>query len=304
MMIGGLVIVRDILFLMGKFFLSLLFGAFRFSSKMFNIMMGLTGIQAVEDTHVNKYGVQFLMVEPYELKQTFFSRKKAKHLGKVYTSRLKEGRVQGAYVVINRSILMERKNKVNRSIFRNDEDRYNAYVPGFDEVRSEKIKCDKRMQAMYHRTHLLPFRFCLSEGDDMTNLLFTGTAHLNSGSRPQLHYFVPNDNLFKDSFYYRQLYLSDLCKTKIRKKKLIKESNITIQHISAPSPAPIGSHYSLDDFERVATSYILDHPNNSFKYGVFCHYSDDGVIPSSVSVYLINNTLNKMIFSVELPNVF
>lgn len=102
------------------------------------------------------------------------------------------GRVVGGLVTFTGEELDERGRDIKRGFYkRDDEARKNAQVPGFDLVKSEWVKIKDQPYPLYHRTHLVPYRFCLNDGE-FESVLFTGTARLNSGFRADSK-FIPND---------------------------------------------------------------------------------------------------------------
>jgi len=279
--------------------------AYRKTAKALNIPV------AGADEYQTYYGMRYTELTRKQLQKRFFAsgplhRETTFDLGEVYVGKpeLNESgapRVTGAFVKLNGHQFSKNEQHLHDEVKRNNARRRSAEVPGFEAANAKKIKKGNQWFSLYHRTHLLPFRFGLSEGDDIPYLLFTGTAHLNRGDRPDQDYFVP-DNGSPDSFIDRQNYLKDLL-DQIPVTKKLKPSTILIGDINVPAPAPFDTNFSLDDFERLATAFIVEIPEDMFKYGVFCHYDDDNaVIPSAVSVYLIDVSQKLMAFSVTLPN--
>lgn len=110
----------------------------------------------------------------------------------IHISDIEKG--QGAFMVLNSTLLKENERNIKDGIVkRNNDERYKAYVQGFRSVKNDYYLKNDRKEYIYHRTHLLPFRFCLSDGD-IRNIMFTGTSHLNSGDRPKFNYYVKEFN--------------------------------------------------------------------------------------------------------------
>lgn len=198
-------------------------------------------------------------------------------------------RTEGAYITLNRSRLEENKKEIyNGIITRNDDLRKKAKVYGYYENQKYVIVSGKK-EYLYHRTHLLPFRYTLSEGDDADGLLITGTSYLNSGNRPDKNYKVPEDEFSLDGRKGRQVTL----KSKIKKFYCIKDIKVDKN---------LDVNYSLDDIERLVDSIILERDYIfNYKYGVFCNYDDNQKIPSSVTAIL--RTDKDILFEITLPNV-
>lgn len=85
-------------------------------------------------------------------------------------------RIVGAFVILNHDTYLSHLDSIDRKIVRrNDLIRKNADVPEFDKVKNLRLTIDRKEYNLYHRTHLVPFRFCLNDGS-LRNLLFTATA--------------------------------------------------------------------------------------------------------------------------------
>lgn len=198
-------------------------------------------------------------------------------------------RVRGAVMVLTKQNYLQHKQLIKvGAISRDDQKRQRAQVPGFSH---EFVDTPSGRQYLYHRTHLLPFRFAMSEGDDAPGLLFTGTSHLNSGGRPRMGYKKP-EGFDRVNFLYNWY----------RKRGWVK---LTGQAINVKN-APEGTHYSLDDVEQLASKIIQEetNPKNVFKYAIYCYYNEDntGVIPSGVVATLYDVTRNTTRIRAVLPN--
>lgn len=209
----------------------------------------------------------------------------------VHTCELDEqGRVVGAFITFKGVTLTENKRKIREGeVKRNDEARKSAHVVGMDTVKGRLTEVDGKPYFHYHRTHLLPFRFCLNDGE-YSNIMFTGTSRLNAGHNPELGIVPTNEvhsinvesiieDIRKDPFYYND----------------IEKGSYMAYHLG----------FSLDDFERVADKLVYDSAESYrhlFKYGVECIYNSSGVIPSHVRVLFIDTTLKRVLFSAVLRN--
>lgn len=203
-------------------------------------------------------------------------------------------RESGAYFDINAGLLRERRQIVrNKLVRRSDYDRQRALVPGWRTVAKDVHT--------YHRTHLIPFRYVLSEGYDIPGLLFTGTAQLNSGDRPEKGYTVRNSG-----------FLNHQKRQKILLKYFARHQGRPLENTSIKEIAPISAIFSdhdfifsLDDFERLSDYYIQHAPTHNFRYGAFTDANIDAleVVPESLSVYLYNMTTKQFCFQATVPNV-
>lgn len=195
------------------------------------------------------------------------------------------GRIVGGLITFTGEEIDERGRDIKRGFYkRDDEARKNAQVPGFDLVKSEWVKIKDQPYPLYHRTHLVPYRFCLNDGE-FESVLFTGTARLNSGFRADLK-FIPNDE--------------------IHAKNVRQIVQTVSTNAFAFSDSKRTQRLSLDDFERAvgdlvhrsAEAYI-----HTYKYGVECFYDNESLIPSRVLAVLTDVTDKKTLFAAILENV-
>ena len=207
-------------------------------------------------------------------------------------------RVVGAFVFITKSTLQRNKDLIKRKIVTRDAKmRQKVFIPGRKQTWNNKVVVQGTTYNLWHATHLIPFRYCLSDGD-VDHLLFMGTAHLNMGAKYDVGYAPP----------VRGTVDSNQARVKQLKEQVDKAKN----GLKLVYPTVYGSalkrygfvQYSLDDFERLADYIINSHKDDHFKYGVECFYENGSVIPSEVQVVMINLTQHKLVFSVRLKNVF
>lgn len=194
----------------------------------------------------------------------------------------KDGRVIGAYITFTGSQLTNNKRLIRDGrVTRNSEARKNAFVPGMDIAKRELTMIGDKPYFHYHRTHLIPFRFCLNDGE-FANMMFTGTARLNAGHIPQKGY-VPSE----------------------------EEHAKNVEHIiniTRTDPAyftRVDTTYSLDDFERAADQLVYNSAesyNHTFKYGVECLYQLPTIIPTHVLVTFMDMTRRQVLFTAVLKN--
>lgn len=190
-------------------------------------------------------------------------------------------RIVGAVVILNHDTYLSHLDSIDRKIVRrNDLIRKNADVPEFDKVKNLRLTIDGKEYNLYHRTHLVPFRFCLNDGS-LRNLLFTATARLNSGLRIEDHYvpekFQIDDNveMILDKIKIDQRYFEDLEATK---------------------------YLALSDFERAASCILFIDKEHVFKYGSECIYDEYSRIASEIRVMMIDLTDERLVFSARLKN--
>lgn len=217
------------------------------------------------------------------------------NFGDVYLAPNSDGLVYGAVTTLNRNLLMGRTQAIREGLFqRDDDDRKQSYVPGFENLNADFVQStDGKNYALWHRTHCLPFRFCLLDGR-IDGLMFAGTAHLNHGDRPNLNYFVDKYEVKRRDDYLFKMYYQN---GRTRMVSLMLPNDIAI------SDAPKGTHLSLDDVERLASRIINFHKDGHvFKYGVACRYTGDDIIPSAVNVVLVDTTEKRIVLQALLPN--
>lgn len=186
-------------------------------------------------------------------------------IGNVYVEKTPSGngRFVGSLIIINKHFLKRNKSLIANNIVSRDHVlRRQVVTPGRDLVVNDKVVVDGRKVSLWHVTHMLPFRYCLSDGQ-IPGLMFMGTAHLNSGSRPDAGYFVPRTGL--DSVQERVNYLHNLLyKTRHKKKGLV----LDYPELKSVSSRYGFTQFSMDDFERLSDYVINSNPNNLYKYGV------------------------------------
>lgn len=216
----------------------------------------------------------------------------------VYTCKREDGRIVGASVIFDSEQLRMNKKLIRDGhIKRNDYLRKQVNVPGRDAVRSIYSTTNNGTKMFhYHSTHMIPFRLCLTEGADY-DVMITGTAALNSGSRPTHKWFIDNQSVTNRVNYIR--------------KKIKYRPRYFMEHCYVPKKldnqyAPEHNMFSLDDFERVidATVYDKNTPYHAtWKYSVECFYTGRSPIPSHVEIDFYCLSQNKRIFKAKLDNL-
>ena len=195
------------------------------------------------------------------------------------------GRIVGGLVTFTGEELDERGRDIKHGFYsRDNEARKNAQVPGFDLVKSEWVKIKDQPYPLYHRTHLVPYRFCLNDGE-FESVLFTGTARLNSGFRADIK-FLPNDETHAKNV-----------------RQIVKAVST---NAFAFSDSKNTQRLSLDDFERAVGDLVhrsAEAYTHTYKYGVECFYDTDSLIPSRVLAVLTDVTDKKTLFAAVLENV-
>lgn len=195
------------------------------------------------------------------------------------------GRIVGGLITFTGEEIDERGRDIKRGFYsRDNEARKSAQVPGFDLVKSDWVQIKGQSHPLYHRTHLVPFRYCLNDGE-FGDVMFTGTARLNSGFRADIK-FIPND------------------------ENHAKNVRQILQAISTNAFAFADSkntqRLSLDDFERAVGDLVhrsAEAYTHTYKYGVECFYDNESLIPSRVLVVLTDITDKKTLFAATLENV-
>lgn len=185
-------------------------------------------------------------------------------------------RIVGAFVILDHDTYLSHLDLIDRKIVkRNDLIRKNADVPEFDKVKNLRLTIDGKEYNLYHRTHLVPFRFCLNDGS-LRNLLFTATARLNSGLRISDRY-VPEKFQIDDNV---EKILNEIKKD----PRYFEDSKAT-------------RYLALSDFERVASCILFIDKEHVFKYGSECIYDEYSRIASEIRVTMIDLTDERLVFS-------
>lgn len=207
-------------------------------------------------------------------------------------------RVVGAFIYMRKPLLQRNKQLIKDKIVQRDATlRKHARVPGRPMVRSEAVTVGGQRMALWHITHMLPYRYCLSDGE-IPDIMFMGTAHLNMGARYDKGYVPAQKGTF-DSVSARVNHLKEAVNAKRKTKYGLQLKTPLITGL----PREYGKvQYSMDDFERLADYIINSRKDDEFKYGVECFYRGDNVIPESVQIYMINMTRKRQEFRVTLKN--
>lgn len=195
------------------------------------------------------------------------------------------GRIVGGFMVFD-GHLLDTQNKAIKVGFykRSDDVRKNADVPGFDTVKQEWAIVQGKERPLYHRTHLVPYRLCLNDGE-YKHIMFTGTARLNSGMRIKDNYLPTEEDHNQNA--------------EVIFKNALKNS----MYYMNPKRT---SQFSLDDFERSISCFVHQSAQvykHTYRYGVECFYDDNTLIPSYVEVTLVDCTDYKVLMRATLLNI-
>lgn len=229
--------------------------------------------------------------------------------------------VQAAYIDITGRQLNENLENIKQGYIQRDDNARRSVKPRgwFNINKKQKNSKTGKELFIYHRTHLVPFNMCLSEGEVDIDLLFTGTAQLNNGSRLQYNYQVPSEEIYKRgksiSYYInKQGYKSKNGLLLLGRDKIIYEDRKLQQYYNdlyqneRESSLSFETTYSLADIEmgcRLAMLYNgkADH---LYRYGVICEYDTSKAIqtqvPSSVTVYFYDVTKKKLLLEAKIDN--
>ena len=194
------------------------------------------------------------------------------------------GRIVGGYVTFTGEEADERVRDVSYGVYsRNDEARKNAFVPGFDLVKRKWAEVKGKNMPLYHRTHLIPFRYCLNDGE-FADVMFAGSARLNMGLKASEGYLPTDEDHAKNV------------------EEILEKTRISPNHYLDPKSS---THLSLDDFESSIGEFIhrsAEDYYHTYRYGVECYYSGNYMIPSLVAIVLVDITANKRLFAATLFN--
>lgn len=195
------------------------------------------------------------------------------------------GRIVGGFMFFD-GHLLDTQNKAIKVGFykRSDDVRKNADVPGFDTVKQEWAIVQGKERPLYHRTHLVPYRLCLNDGE-YKHVMFTGTARLNSGMRVKENYLPTEEEHNRNA--------EVIFKTVLKNPMYYMNPKRT-------------SQFSLDDFERSISHFVHQSAQaykHTYRYGVECFYDDNTLIPSHVEVTLVDCTDYKVLMRATLLNI-
>lgn len=195
------------------------------------------------------------------------------------------GRIVGGLITFTGEEIDERGRDIKRGFYsRDNKARKSAQVPGFDLVKFEWVDIKGQSYPLYHRTHLVPFRYCLNDGE-FGDVMFTGTARLNSGFRADIK-FIPNDE--------------NHAKNVLQIVQAVSTNAFAFANFKSTQ------RLSLDDFERAVGDLVhrrAEAYTHTYKYGVECFYDNESLIPSRVLVVLTDVTEKKTLFAAALENV-
>lgn len=195
------------------------------------------------------------------------------------------GRIVGGFMVFDGYLLDTQTKAIKLGLYtRSDNIRKNADVPGFETVKTKWATIQGKERPLYHRTHLVPYRLCLNDGE-YGHVMFTGTARLNSGMRVKDNYLPTEEEHNRNA--------EIIFKTALKNPMYYRNPKRT-------------SHFSLDDFERSISHFVLQSAQaykHTYRYGVECFYDNDGLIPSYVEVTLVDCTDYKVLMRATLLNI-
>ena len=195
------------------------------------------------------------------------------------------GRIVGGFMVFDGYLLDTQNKAIKLGLYkRSDNIRKNADVPGFETVKTEWANIQGKERPLYHRTHLVPYRLCLNDGE-YGHVMFTGTARLNSGMRVKENYLPTEEEHNKNA------------------EVIFKNALKNPRYYVNPKRT---SHFSLDDFERSISHFVHQSAQaykHTYRYGVECFYDNDGLIPSYVEVTLVDCTDYKVLMRATLLNI-
>lgn len=212
-------------------------------------------------------------------------------------SKKERNRVVGAFVYMNYDLLQRNKKLIKDGIVKRDSKKRQLNgAPCIDDFRDKVVDNGSGKSSLYHLTHLIAFRHSLSEGD-FEGLLFTGTAHLNSGARYNLDY-VPPYSKTSDSTLSRVNKLKDMF--------FANDFKLYLKYPTVDVDRDFGSYgkaqYSLNDFEMLFDFFVNWKKNHVFKYGVECYYKEGSPLVYDVNVIIIDVTDRRLLVDVMLRN--
>lgn len=238
---------------------------------------------------------KFIIFESRAKLNSYVRSRNPKHGECVAVCSLENGRTVGASVLFSSETLRTNKKLIKDGVIKRDNyRRKQVYVPGRNDVKSVYSTTRSGYKMFhYNATHLIPFRLCLSEDGE---ILFTGTATLNTGSRPSKHW------LMKPEITQRRVkYIMD--KIKYRPKYFMKERSVP--EWCDGEGAPSDNKLSLNDFECVVDSLVFskDTPYHAmWQYSVECFYENNSLIPTYVIAELYSISERKLMFKARLEN--
>lgn len=195
------------------------------------------------------------------------------------------GRIVGGFMVFDGYLLDTQNKAIKLGLYkRSDDVRKQADVPGFENVKTEWVTVQGKERPLYHRTHLVPYRLCLNDGE-YGHVMFTGTAHLNSGMRIKDGYLPTEEEHNQNA--------EVIFKTALKNSMYYMNPKRT-------------SQLSLDDFERSISHFVHQSAQtykHTYRYGVECFYDTEGLIPSYVEVTLVDCTEYTVLMRATLLNI-
>ena len=195
------------------------------------------------------------------------------------------GCIVGGFMVFDGYLLDTQNKAIKLGLYkRSDNIRKNADVLGFDVIKRECATIQGKERPLYHRTHLVPYRLCLNDGE-YKHVMFTGTARLNSGMRVKDGYLPTEEEHNQNA--------EVIFKTALKNPMYYRNPKRT-------------SQLSLDDFERSISHFVHQSAQtykHTYRYGVECFYDTEGLIPSYVEVTLVDCTEYTVLMRATLLNI-
>ena len=215
---------------------------------------------------------------------------------------------------LNQNIRVIRSNKIERD----ESSLRNADVPEYDFLAKRfNRKVNDKWVYLWHITHLIPFRHTLSEGNDIKNIIFAGTAQLNAGHRPQIDYKMENTEGIDSRDSRKEILLKEFtCNVPLESYGKVQASyqkgeSIFDKYYKAihsnkdinVQGAPKGTTYSLSEVEEAVDIIIRSNPTDLFAYGNILDYKNEtDLSPKWITSVLINKTKGSIVFQIRLTN--
>lgn len=222
----------------------------------------------------------------------------------------------GAMVIINNTIFKANKAHIEAQTIERSSERRAQHPPTFWKDIPQEIKRN------CHRTHAIPFRYSLDEGETR-GITFVGSAYLDNGELSDSSYGFEDSNDPKHDTLVN--YLADIlishCKQLRNQKQLEGETVLNATYpcysfealvegdVNADTVCFNGERgtlmqFSMMHFERLSERIIRYFKEDDFVYSCELKYnnSEDSWV-SDVELVLYNRTKNFTAFKVRLGNI-